>query len=70
VKSLSSVAPAGSLVLRKYFGSARKIIEPSSQVQRLFEGPGFLTTKLLESCHVESRAHPIIDPRIDFREFR
>jgi hypothetical protein len=65
VKSLSSVALAGSLVLRKYFGSARKIIEPWSQVQRLFEGPGFLTTKLLESSHAESRPNPIIAPPID-----
>jgi hypothetical protein len=70
VKSLSSVVLAGSLVLRKYFGSAGKIIEPSSQVQRPFEGPGFLATKLLESSHAESGPNPIIDPRIDFRDFR
>jgi len=51
-------------------GSARKIIEPWSQVQRLFEGPGFLTTKLLERIHAESRPNPIIDPPVDFREFQ
>jgi hypothetical protein len=47
VKSLSSVALAGSLVLRKYFGSARKIIEPWSQLQRLFEGPGFFDHQII-----------------------
>jgi hypothetical protein len=65
LRSLLSVALAGSLVLPKYFGSARKIIEPWSQVQRLFEGPGFLTTKLLESSRAESRPNPIIAPPID-----